>query len=109
MRTTIAYYGAQLRSGHASPVPSSIEMEYYRRNAATGIDVDSFLKPYEHVDYIIKSKNILIHRMQAERRREHAHLLQEYKKFLEVRSRSKPDQMLEHCITILDSGHTLKT
>jgi hypothetical protein len=109
MRSTISHYGAVLRSGQVSPVLSGIELEYYRRNAATGIDVDSFLKPYEHVDYILKSKNILIHRMQAERRREHAHLLQEYKKFLEVRGRSKPDQMLEHDITILDAVHQLRT
>ncbi len=109
MRTTIAYYGAQLRSGHASPVPSSIEMEYHRRNAATGIDVDTFLKPYEHVDFILKSKNILIHRMQAERRREHAYFLQEYKKFLETRGKFKPDEMLDHDITLLDAVHQLRT
>ncbi|HKF39385.1 MAG TPA: hypothetical protein VKB35_20990, partial [Ktedonobacteraceae bacterium] len=109
MRSTIAHYGAVLRSGQVSPVLSGIELEYYRRNAANGIDVDSFLKPYEHVDYLLKSKNIEIHRMQAERRREHAYLLQEYKKFLEVRGRSKPDQMLEHDITILDAVHQLRT
>jgi len=47
--------------------------------------------------------------MQTERRREHAHLLQEYKKFLGVRGRSKPDEMLEHDITILDAVHQLRT
>src|SRR5258708_6368259 len=109
MRTTIAYYDAQLRSGHASPAPSSIEQEYYRRNAASGIDVDTFLKPYEHVDFLLKSRSILIHRMQAERLREHAYLLQEYKKFLETRGRFKPDEMLDHDVTLLDAVHQLRT
>ena len=109
MRSTITHYSNLLRSHQTSPVPSSIELEYHRRNAETGIDIDTFLKPYEHVDVILKSKNISIHRTQTERRREHAHLLQEYKKFLEARGRSKPDEMLNHDITILDAVHQLRS
>src|SRR5260370_4783509 len=62
IRSTIAHYSSLLRPHQASPVPSSIDAEYYRQNAETGIDVDTFLKPYEHVDVILKSKTILIHR-----------------------------------------------
>lgn len=109
MRSTIAHYGSVLRSHQVSPMPTSIELEYSRRNAATGIDVDTFLKPYEHMDVLLKSKNILIYRAQAERKREHALLMHEYKKFLEARGKFRADEMLDHDITILETVHQLRS
>ncbi len=112
MRATIDYYGSILRSGQASPTPSSIELEYYRRNAETGVDVDTFLKRYEHFDFILKSHKIDIYRpqtsrLQAMRQREHDYLLQEYKRFLEVRGISKGETILNHDITLLEAVHQL--
>src|SRR6266446_8339446 len=109
MRSTIDHYGAILRSGKPSSIPTSMELVFHELNAKTGIDVDTFLKPYEHFDVFLTDKNILIHRTQAERRREHTPLLQEYKRFLEVRGKFKGEESLKHDIALLEAGALLIT
>lgn len=114
MRTTIDYYGSILRSGRTSTMPTSIELEYLRRNAETGIDIDTFLKRYEHFDFILKSHKIDIFRpqasrLQAARLREHDILLQAYRRFLEARGISKGETILNHDITLLEAVHQLRS
>ncbi len=109
MRSTIDHYGAILRSGQSRSIPTSIELVFHELNAKTGIDVDTFLKPYEHFDVFLTDKNILIHRIQAERRREHTPLLQEYKRFLEVRGKFKGEESLKHDIALLEAVHHLRS
>ena len=109
MRSTIDHYGAILRSGQSRSIPTSIELVFHELNARTGIDVDTFLKPYEHFDVFLTDKNILIHRMQAQRRSEHTPLLQEYRRFLEVRGKFKGEESLKHDITLLEAVHQLRS
>lgn len=109
MRSTIAHYGSVLRSGKSNSIPSSIELEYLQRKAETGIDVDTFLKPYEHFDFILTDKNIQIHRMQAEQKHKQSPLLQEYRRFLEARGRFKDEDTLIHDITLLEVVHQLRS
>ena len=109
MRSTIDHYGAILRSGQSRSIPTSIELVFHELNAKTGIDVDTFLKPYEHFDVFLTDKNILIHRTQAERRSEHTPLLQEYRRFLEVRGKFKGEESLRHDITLLEAVHQLRS
>jgi hypothetical protein len=109
MRSTIDHYGAILRSGQSRSIPTSIELVFHELNAKTGIDVDTFLKPYEHFDVFLTDKKILIHRMQAERRREHTPLLQEYRRFLEVRGKFKGEESLKHDMTLLEAVHQLRS
>ena len=109
MRSTIDHYGAILRSGQSRSIPTSIELVFHELNARTGIDVDTFLKPYEHFDVFLTDKNILIHRMQAQRRSEHTPLQQEYRRFLEVRGKFKGEESLKHDITLLEAVHQLRS
>jgi hypothetical protein len=109
MRSTIDHYGAILRSGQSRSIPTSIELVFHELNAKTGIDVDTFLKPYEHFDVFLTDKKILIHRTQAERRREHTPLLQEYRRFLEVRGKFKGEESLKHDMTLLEAVHQLRS
>ena len=109
MRSTIDHYGAILRSGQSRSIPTSIELVFHELNARTGIDVDTFLKPYEHFDVFLTDKNILIHRMQTQRRSEHTPLLQEYRRFLEVRGKFKGEESLKHDITLLEAVHQLRS
>ncbi len=109
MRSTIDHYGAILRSGQSRSIPTSLELVFHELNARTGIDVDTFLKPYEHFDVFLTDKNILIHRMQAQRRSEHTPLLQEYRRFLEVRGKFKGEESLKHDITLLEAVHQLRS
>ncbi len=109
MRSTIDHYGAILRSGKPSSIPTSMELVFHELNAKTGIDVDTFLKPYEHFDVFLTDKNILIHRTQPERRGEHTPLLQEYRRFLEVRGKFKGEESLKHDITLLQAVHQLRS
>lgn len=114
MRATIDYYGSILRSGRTSSIPSSIELEYLRRNAETGIDVDTFLKRYEHFDFILKSHKIDIFRpqaskLQAARLHEHVVFVQAYRRFLEARGISKGETILNHDITLLEAVHQMRS
>jgi hypothetical protein len=121
MRATIAYLGSELRAqesnqayGRAtsySPLSESFksDAQYRRRNGATPIDADSFLKRYDHVDILLKNKNIFVHRSQFERRRERADLLEKYRQFLESRGRMKPFETMDHDVTVLDTVRQLRS
>jgi hypothetical protein len=119
MRATIAYLGSELRAQESnqaysratsySPLSDKSDSLYSRRNGATPIDADSFLKRYAHVDILLRNKNILVHRSQFERRRERAELLEKYKQFLESRGRMKPYETMDHDIAVLDTVHQMRS
>jgi hypothetical protein len=121
MRTAIAYHGSELRTqqrtqeystaANYSPLsyPLKIDPEHHRRNGAIPIDADSFLKRYEHVDILLKDKNIFVHRSQLERRRERAELLEKYQQFLSSRGRMKPYETMNHDISVLDAVHQMRS
>lgn len=119
MRATIAYLGSELRAQERtqtysrtasySPLANKSDAQYSRRNGATPIDADSFLKRYQHIDVLLKNKNIVVHRSQFERRRERAELLEKYQQFLASRGRIKPFETMDHDIAVLDSVHQLRS
>ncbi len=119
MRATIAYLGSELRAQERtqtynrtasySPQAQKSDAQYSRRNGTTPIDADSFLKRYEHVDVLLKNKNIAVHRTQFERRRERAELLEKYQQFLASRGRIKPFETMDHDIAVLDTVHQLRS
>lgn len=86
-----------------------VDAEHYQRNGATPIDADSFRKRYEHLDVLLKNKNIFVYRTDSERRRERAELLDKYQQFLLSRGRTKPDVLVDHDITLLDTVHQLRS
>jgi hypothetical protein len=119
MRATIVYLGSELRaqertqnygrtSGY-SPQASKHDAQYSRQNGAAPLDAASFLKRYEHIDVLLKNKNIVVHRSQLERRRERAELLEKYQQFLASRGRIKPFEAMDHDIAVLDTVHQLRS
>ena len=119
MLSTIDWYGSKLRSSTwstsisraalTSPYLSGIESKYHRLNAEKGMDVEAFLKPYAHIDILLKDKEILVHRSNEDRLYERATLLNEYKDFLKSRNREKPYEVLDHDTTVLDAVHKLRS
>ena len=97
---------AAARSGSLS----GLEQRYHERNAQTPIDVETFFKPYQHIDVLLKDRGILIHRGSKENRQlERATLLFDYQEFLETRHREKPYAALEHDVALLDTAGTLRS
>jgi hypothetical protein len=119
MRATIAYLESELRAqertqayGRAasySPLADKSNSQYSRRNGATPFDADSFHKRYQHVDTLLKDKNIFVYRSQFERRRERDELLEKYTQFLESRGRVKPYETMDHDIAVLDMVHQMRS
>lgn len=119
MISTITYFGDILRSRKwsqslsraavTSRYLSGIELKYHKLNAETGIDVDSFLMPYEYVDILLKEKNILKYIPQEERVRERSDLFTEYKKYLVGKGYNKPDGAIDHDTTVLDTVRQLRS
>ena len=121
MRVTLAYLESELRTQERTQenskalnssllsYPSRINSEHHRRNGATPIDADSFHKRYEHIDVLLKDKNISVHRSQLERRRERAELLEQYQLFLSSRGRMKPYETMDHDIAVLDAVHQMRS
>lgn len=113
MISTIGHFGDILRSRKWSQSISraattslclcGIEVKYHKLNAETGIDVDSFLKPYKHVDILLKDKNILKYMPYEGTLSERADLLADYKSFLAAKGKEKPYGAIEHDTTILDA------
>jgi phage terminase small subunit len=83
---------------------SGIELKYHSRNAESPIDVDSFLKPYEHFDVLLKDRGIDIYRAtNDDRRQSRADLLAYYSDFLASRRKDKPTSLIDHDVTVVDT------
>ena len=116
---TIAYYGGELRSrvwprslSRAAAISrhlSGLELKYHRRHAEVGIDVDSFLRPYQHTDILLKEKNIDVYRPRTQRLSERNDLLHEYSGFLQSRKKKKPYESIDHDVTVLDQVRQLRS
>ncbi|HEY4716317.1 MAG TPA: hypothetical protein VII00_04360 [bacterium] len=117
--STIDWYGSRLRSctwstsmsraAVTSPYLSGIESKYHRLNAEKGMDVETFLKPYAHIDILLKDKGILVHRSNEERLYERATLLNEYMDFFKRKGQDKPYNAIDHDTTVLDAVHQLRS
>ena len=119
MLSTIYHFSSILRSrtwpttisraAVTSPYMSGIELKYHKLNVEGAVDVEAFLKPYEHIDILLKDKKISIHRSNEERLYERATLLNEYMDFLKSRNKEKPYEALDHDTTVLDAVHQLRS
>ncbi|MBI5206117.1 MAG: hypothetical protein HZA11_14480 [Nitrospirae bacterium] len=117
--STIDHYGSVLRSRQWSRslsraatnanALSGIEMKYHQLNAESGIDVATFLKKYEHVDILLKEKNISVYRKDSERLSEQSDLLHEYQAFLKAKKHEKAYDTIAHDTKVLDTVRQLRT
>jgi hypothetical protein len=114
MQNTISYYSGILRgkrwSQGLSKVAATItdlsglEMKYHAQNAIQRIDIDEFLRPYQHIDVFLKEKGIDIYRSSEDRLKERTDLHHEYKEFLENHGRDdKAYATINHDATVLDA------
>jgi len=119
MRATIDHYGSILRSrvwtqsisraAVKSHNLSGIEQKFHEKNSNQSIDVDEFLRPYEHFDQLLVKQNIKIFRPHENREQEKIDLFHEYKEFLENKGRSdKPYGTIMHDATVLEETRRLR-
>ncbi len=119
LRSSIALYNQQLRSRHwptsisraavTSPYVSGVELRYHQRHVETGIDVDSFFAPYDHVDILLNQKGIARYNPQTDRKYERATLFSEYQGFLRRNRKGKSDKQIEHDTTVLDAVREMRS
>ena len=120
MASTISHYGDILRSRVWTPSLSraastsrnlpGIEQKYHERNAAGLIDVDEFVRTYEHFDSLLAEKNIKIFRPHAHRADSQNDIFHEYKAFLARNGRGdKPYETVMHDAKVLEETRNLRT
>jgi hypothetical protein len=88
---------------------SGMEQRYHERNAVASVDVDTFFKPYDHLDVLLKDQSILIYRGINGRTYQQAELLHEYEEFLLDRGKEKPYRALQHDAVLLDCVQQMRS
>lgn len=119
---TVSYYGDLLKSrawtkslSRAASLTrnlSGIEQKFHESNASKTIDVEEFLRPYEHFDQLLDEKNIKIYRpyKNEEHEQKRIDLYHEYKEFLEKNGRGdKTYETIMHDATVLEQARRLRT
>ena len=121
MTRTITNYGAALKSrqwtgslsraASQSKNISGIEQKFHERNVLHSIDVDEFLRPYEHFDKILEAKNINIYKpAKDDREQARTDLYYEYKEFLKSNNRDdKGYEIVMHDATVLETARQLRS
>ncbi len=119
LRHSIIHYSEQLRSrpwpisisraAVTSPYISGVELRYLQRHVETGIDVDSFFAPYDHVDILLNQKSISKYNPSTDRTYERATLFCEYQEFLKLKHKNKPDKLIDHDTTVLDAVREMRS
>jgi len=120
MLSTISYYGGILRShawsrslSHAAAISrnlSGIEQKFHVHNAGSLIDVDEFLRTYEHFDSLLLEKDIKVFRPHTERPDAQNDIFHEYQAFLERNGRGdKPYETVMHDAKVLEEARNLRS
>jgi hypothetical protein len=97
------------RAATTSRYMNGIELMYHQQHAEIGIDVETFFRPFEHVDVMLQNRNISVFRPPEDRQNQRAHLLNEYKDWLEGKRRIKPYNVIDHDTTVLDQVRQLRS
>lgn len=120
MYNTINHYGDILRSrvwtrslssaASRSRNLSGIEQKFHERNASHSIDVDEFLRPFEHFDQLLADKDIKIYRPHEKREQARIDLFHEYQEFLKNNGRGdKLYETIMHDARVLEEARHLRT
>ncbi|MBI4584114.1 MAG: hypothetical protein HY717_08835 [Planctomycetes bacterium] len=119
LQSSISHYGdilqrhrwtrALSRAATTSRFMSGIELKYHQKHAENGVEVDAFLRPYQHVDVILKQHNIDIYRPSADRLTERATLQAEYQEYLKRLQREKLYELIAHDVAVLDCVRSLRS
>ncbi len=120
LRATIGRYGTVLRSRAWSATLSraaaqsrnlsGIEQIFHDRNALSPVDVEEFLRPFDHVDQLLDDKGISIYRPHEDRKQTRVDLYHEYKGFLKKSGRGdKVYETVMHDATVLETTRHLRS
>ena len=102
--------GALSRAASTSRNLSGIEQKFHEKNAKSQIDVDEFLRPFEHFDQILKDKNIEIYRPHQDREQARIDLYHEYNDFLERwGTKDKHYETVMHDATVLEEVRHIRS
>jgi hypothetical protein len=119
LQTSIDIYASDLasrlwalpisRAASQSRNLSGVELRYHQRFAETGIDVDSFFRPFRHVDVLLKEKGISSVAKEDDRAEERATLIADYQGFIKGRKKEKSYKLIDHDMTVLDVVRQLRS
>jgi hypothetical protein len=120
MINTIDHFGRALRTrawtrslsraASMSRNLSGIEQKFHEKNMANIVDVDEFLRPYEHFDELLIGKNIHVYQSSEERQQAQSDLYHEYKEYLEKRGRGdKSYETVMHDAVLLEEARRLRS
>lgn len=121
MSNTISHYGNILRSrvwtqslsraASQSRNLTGIEEKFHEMNATRSIDVDEFLRPYQHLDQLLAAKGIIIYRPHTERQQAQVDLYHDYKEFLDNnrRGQAKAYETVMHDAKLLEEVRHLRS
>ena len=120
MNNTIGYYSSMLRpydwsislsrAAIMSLNISGIEQKFHQLNAQGLVDVDEFLRPYEHLDYMLKEKKIKVFRPIEDRISARTDLYHDYQLFLENNNRGdKTYETIMHDAILLEEARHLRS
>lgn len=88
----------------------SIEFRYHQENARNAISAEDFFKPFEHVDVLLKDKDIQIYNTSDETRlEERAELHHRYADFLKKQNKEKLYEAIDHDVTLLDAVRQMRS
>ncbi|TRO82577.1 hypothetical protein [Trichloromonas acetexigens] len=89
---------------------SGIEQKFHEKNMSNVIDVDEFLRPYEHFDELLREKNIHVYHPGEEPQQAHSDLYHEYREYLDNRGRGdKSYETVMHDAVLLEAARRLRT
>ena len=120
MEYTIHIQGEALRSKvwtrHLSKAASEsrnlsgLEQKFHERNAQGQLDVDEFLRPFDHFDQILKGHNIEIYRPNQVREQNRIDLHHEYKDYLRtLGAGDKAYETIMHDATVLEETRHIRS
>lgn len=93
---------------NAKSVPGVVR-QYLSEYLKNGTDVQTFFRPYRHLDELLGDRNIRKYLPPSERLVERATLEAEYEEFLAARGRHKRRNALGHDATLLDAVREIRT
>jgi hypothetical protein len=119
LRRTFHGLASHLRSRHWPPAVSraaararninTLNRLYHERNAESSISADSFLRPYEHIDVIIREHGAVQYREAKEFAPQVLYdMLHDFQEYLAAHDREKPYEVMMHDIKLLSTVRRLR-
>jgi len=96
------------RAALKSPSLPGVIRQYLERFLATGIGVETYFRPYKHIEELLKAQGVSMYPAPANRDQQRATLFQDYKNYLDSRGKRKTHNPIEHDATLLDTVRMLR-